>query len=110
MNDALLVIGGRPQAVRAAHQTFGFTRVVSLVDQAMELVGQIDDEFGLPGTSRAVAHRFNDKLAMRAWLRSTGFEDVAAEPAGDAADLAEAFRRLGAAMAAESGPTVREPA
>jgi hypothetical protein len=26
------------------------------------------------------------------------------------ADLAEAFRRLGAAMAAEGGPTVREPA
>jgi biotin carboxylase len=137
MNDALLVIGGRPQAlrkakelglrvvwlqqkkplspgqadpadavimlnyrdwdaalpmVRAAHETFGFTRVVSLVDQAMELVGQVNDEFGLPGTSRAVAHRFNDKLAMRAWLRSTGFEDVAAEAAIDA----DGLRRFGA--------------
>jgi len=137
MNDALLVIGGRPQAlrkakglglrvvwmqqkkplspgqadpadavimlnyrdwdsalpmVRAAHQAFGFTRVVSLVDQAMELVGQINDEFGLPGTSRAVAHRFTDKAAMRAWLRSTGFEDVAAEPVGDA----DGLRRFGA--------------
>lgn len=137
MNDALLIIGGRPQAlckakklglrvvwvqqkkplsagqadpadavimmnyrdwdsalpmIRAAHQTFGFTRVVSLVDQAMELVGQVNDEFGLPGTSRAVAHRFGDKLAMREWLRSTGFEDVAAEPIADAAGL----RRFGA--------------
>jgi biotin carboxylase len=137
VNDALLIIGGRPQAlakakelglrvvwlqqkkplapgqadpadavimmnyrdwdkalpmVRAAHRTFGFTRVVSLVDQAMELVGRINDEFGLPGTSRAVAHRFNDKLAMRAWLRETGFEDVAAEPAGDA----DGLRRFGA--------------
>jgi biotin carboxylase len=137
MNDALLVIGGRPQAlrkardlglrvvwlqqkkplppgaadpadavimmnyrdwgaalplVRAAHETFGFTRVVSLVDQAMELVGQINDEFGLPGTSRAVAHRFCDKAAMRAWLRSTGFEDVAAEPVSDL----DGLRRFGA--------------
>lgn len=137
MNDALLVIGGRPQAlskakelglrvvwlqqkkpllrgqadpadavimlnyrdwdaalplVRAAHETFGFTRVVSLVDQAMELVGRINDELGLPGTSEAVAHRFNDKSAMRAWLRATGFEDVAAEPVGDA----DALRRFGA--------------
>lgn len=137
MNDALLVIGGRPQAlrkardlglrvvwlqqkkplppgaadpadavvmlnyrdwdaalpmVRAAHETFGFTRVVSLVDQAMELVGRINDEFGLPGTSREVAHRFCDKAAMRAWLRSTGFEDVAAEPVTDL----DGLRRFGA--------------
>ena len=136
MNDALLIIGGRPQAlrkakelgpavvwlqqkrplppgqadpadavimmnyrdwdaalpmVRAAHEAFGFTRVVSLVDQAMELVGRINDEFGLPGTSQAVAHRFRDKTAMRAWLRSTGFEDVAAERVTDAAGL----RRFG---------------
>ncbi len=47
--------------VRAAHEAFGFTRVVSLVDQAMELVGRINDEFGLYGTSREVAHRFDDK-------------------------------------------------
>jgi biotin carboxylase len=136
VNDALLIIGGRPQAlrkakelglavvwlqqkrplppgqtdpadavilmnyrdwdaalpmVRAAHEAFGFTRVVSLVDQAMELVGRINDEFGLPGTSQGVAHRFRDKAAMRAWLRSTGFEDVAAERVTDAAGL----RRFG---------------
>jgi biotin carboxylase len=136
VNDALLVIGGRPQAlrkakelglavvwlqqkrplppghadpadavimmnyrdwdsalpmVRAAHEAFGFTRVVSLVDQAMELVGRINDEFGLPGTSQEVAHRFRDKTAMREWLRSTGFEDVAAERVTDAAGL----RRFG---------------
>lgn len=136
MNDTLLIIGGRPQAlakadelglrvvwlqqkkpmapgqidpadavimmnyrdwdsalplVRAAHQTYGFTRVVSLVDQAMELVGQINDELGLPGTSRAVAHRFCDKLAMREHLRSTGFEDVAAAAVTDL----EGLRRFG---------------
>ncbi len=136
MNDVLLVIGGRPQAivkarelglrvvwlqhrkpvkvehataaeavlmldlrdhdrvlpvVRAAHEAYGFTRVVSLVDQAMELVGAINDEFGLPGTSYEVAHRFCDKLAMRTWLRDKGFEDVAAARVEDAA----ALRRFG---------------
>ena len=73
--------------VRAAHQAYGFTRVVSLVDQAMELVGAINDEFGLPGTSREVAHRFCDKSAMREWLRHTGFEDVAARRIDDAGAL-----------------------
>jgi biotin carboxylase len=81
--------------VRAAHEVFGFTRVVSLVDQAMELVGRINDEFGLRGTSREVAHRFCDKPAMRAWLRKTGFEDVAAECVGDAADLRGFAARTG---------------
>jgi biotin carboxylase len=79
--------------VRALHDAYGFTRVVSLVDQAMELVGRINDEFGLPGTSYEVAHRFCDKAAMRTWLRDKGFEDVAAERVEDAADL----RRFGAA-------------
>jgi len=77
--------------VRAAHDAYGFTRVVSLVDQAMELVGRINDEFGLPGTSYEVAHRFCDKHAMRTWLRDKGFEDVAAERIEDAA----ALRRFG---------------
>jgi biotin carboxylase len=77
--------------VRAAHEAYGFTRVVSLVDQAMELVGAINDEFGLPGTSYEVAHRFCDKHAMRTWLRDKGFEDVAADRVDDAA----ALRRFG---------------
>lgn len=137
MNDALLIIGGRPQAVRkarelglrvvwlqhkkplapghadpadavimlnyrdwdaalpmvrAAHQAFGFQRVVTLVDQALELAGQINEEFGLPGPGTAQARRFRDKLAMRAWLRDSGFEKVAAEAVTDA----EALGRFGA--------------
>jgi len=79
--------------VRALHDAYGFTRVVSLVDQAMELVGRINDEFGLPGTSYEVAHRFCDKAAMRTWLRDKGFEDVAAERVEDA----EGLRRFGEA-------------
>jgi len=81
--------------VRAAHEVYGCTRVVSLVDQAMKLVGRINDEFGLPGTSREVAHRFCDKPAMRAWLRKTGFEDVTAETVGGAADLRDFAARAG---------------
>jgi biotin carboxylase len=90
--DALLLVDyldwevARP-LVLAAHRVYGFTAVVSLVDQAMELVGRINDLLGLPGTSHEVAHRFHDKLAMRQWLRGTGFETVAAEPVGDPAAL-----------------------
>jgi biotin carboxylase len=140
MNDALLVIGGRPQAVRkardlglrvvwlqhkkplaaghadaadavimlnyhdtgaalpmvrAAHQAFGFRRVVTLVDQAMELAGAINEEFSLPGIDTAQARRFRDKLAMRTWLRDRGFENVAAEPVADARALDRFGARAG---------------
>jgi biotin carboxylase len=77
--------------VRAAHEAYGFTKVVSLVDQAMELVGRINDLLRLDGTSYEVAHRFHDKLAMREWLGKAGFETVAAEEIKDAA----ALRRFG---------------
>lgn len=73
--------------VRAAHEAFGFTKVVSLVDQAMELVGRVNDLLRLDGTSYEVAHRFHDKLAMREWLAKAGFETVAAEEIKDAAAL-----------------------
>lgn len=73
--------------VLAAHEVYGFTSVVSLVDQAMELVGRINDLLGLGGTSYEVAHRFHDKLAMREWLARTGFETVAAEEIRDAGAL-----------------------
>lgn len=73
--------------VQAAHEAYGFTRVVSLVDQVMELVGRINDLLGLDGTSYQVARRFHDKLVMRDWLRETGFETVAAEQVEDAAAL-----------------------
>jgi len=64
--------------VRAAHAVYGFTKVVSLAEQAMELVGRINDDLGLAGTTFEVAHRFHDKALMRSRLRETGFEDVAA--------------------------------
>jgi biotin carboxylase len=73
--------------VRAAHQAYGFTAVVSLVEQAMELVGRFNDLLGLPGTSYEVAHRFHDKLAMRRWLQAGNFETVAAEEVHDVASL-----------------------
>jgi len=76
----------QPFAV-AAHETWGFTQVVSLVDQAMETVGRINDMLGLGGTSYAVSHRFNDKLAMRRHLAATGTEIVAADSAESADDL-----------------------
>jgi biotin carboxylase len=77
------------EMVRAAHKSFGFSRVVTLVDQAAELAAAINEEFGLPGLRPAQAHRFRDKLAMRGWLRSCGLEpDVAAGPVASAADLA----------------------
>jgi biotin carboxylase len=79
----------------AAHEVFGFTRVVSVVDQAMELVGRINAMLGLPGTSYEVAHRFRDKLAMREWLAATGFETVAAQEVKDAGGLHEFGERHG---------------
>jgi biotin carboxylase len=90
--DALILVDyldwevARPM-VQAAHGVYGFTRVMSLVEQAMELVGRINDLLGLEGTSHEVARRFHDKLAMREWLHETGFETVAAERIDDAAAL-----------------------
>jgi biotin carboxylase len=95
--DALILVDyldwdvARPM-VQAAHEVYGFTKVVSLVDQAMELVGRINDLLGLDGTSYEVARRFHDKLIMREVLADAGFEKVVAEPIADAA----ALERLGA--------------
>jgi biotin carboxylase len=98
--DALILVDylswdvARPM-VRAMHEVYGFTKVVSLVDQAMELVGRINDLLGLEGTTHEVARRFHDKLIMRKWLARTGFETVAAESAGDAAAVADFGARHG---------------
>jgi biotin carboxylase len=73
--------------VQAAHEVFGFGAVVSLVEQGLETAGHINDLLGLRGTSYEVAHRFRDKLAMRRWLRKTGFETVVAEEIGSAEEL-----------------------
>lgn len=98
--DALLLVDyldwdvARP-IVRAAHEVYGFTAVVSLVDQAMELVGRVNDMLGLRGTSHEVARRFHDKLAMRARLAETGFETVASEEVASAAALRDFGDRHG---------------
>jgi biotin carboxylase len=76
----------RPLA-RAAHESYGFTRVVSLVEQGMEMVGRINDLLGLEGTSYEVAHRFRDKLAMRGQLAAAGVPTAAAAPVSGPQEL-----------------------
>lgn len=96
--DALLMVDytdldtARP-FVLAAHEVYGFTKVVSLGEQAMEPVGRINDLLGLGGTSFQVASRFKDKLAMRRHLVATGVPTVAAAPVTDVADV-EGFGQL----------------
>ncbi|MFG2866776.1 ATP-grasp domain-containing protein [Streptomyces sp. NPDC048338] len=62
--------------VRAAHEAYGFTAVMTLVEQATELAGRLNDRLGLVGTSYEVANRLHDKLRMREWLHHSGFESV----------------------------------
>lgn len=73
--------------VRAAHEVYRFGWAMSLVEQGLEPIGRINDMLGLPGTTYEVAHRFRDKLAMRARLAEAGLGHVAAEEVGSAADL-----------------------
>lgn len=98
--DAMILVDyldweiARPM-VEAAHQAYGFTKVVTLVDQALELAGRINDLLGLGGTSQEVTHRFRDKLAMREWLHECGFESVAAREVRSADELREFGERHG---------------
>ena len=78
----------RPFAV-AAHEVYGFTRVVSLAEQAMVPVAQINELLGLPGTRPEVARLFRDKWAMRQHLAGSGPGAVAARLYEDAASLRE---------------------
>ncbi|MFJ4867405.1 ATP-grasp domain-containing protein [Streptomyces sp. NPDC088757] len=79
--------------VEAVHRVYGFTHVVSLAEQCMEVVGRINDLFGLPGTSEAVSMLFKDKLAMREHLARTDVPTAAAASVQDA----EGIRAFGAA-------------
>jgi len=81
--------------VRAAHDVYGFTSVVSLVEQAMENVGRINDLLGLNGTPYRVAHLFKDKCAMRRHLLRCRLGGVAAAPVEDADALRDFGRRHG---------------
>ncbi|GGN22650.1 biotin carboxylase [Actinoplanes campanulatus] len=76
--------------VLAAHESYEFTRVISLGEQAMETVGRINDLLGLGGTSHEVAVRFKDKLTMRRHMAATGVPTVAAEEV-DSASAVSAF-------------------
>ncbi|GAA0448350.1 hypothetical protein Aca07nite_72820 [Actinoplanes capillaceus] len=81
--------------VLAAHESYGFTRVISLGEQAMETVGRINDLLGLGGTSHEVAVRFKDKLVMRRHLAATGVPTVAAEQVDSLAAVQEFGERYG---------------
>ena len=77
--------------VRAAHEVYGFTKVMSLAEPAMETVGRINDMLGLDGTSYEVAHLFKDKWAMRQHLAGSPLA-VAAAPVEDV----DSLRKFGA--------------
>ncbi|MEW2485852.1 ATP-grasp domain-containing protein [Streptomyces sp. NPDC048411] len=81
--------------VRAAHEVYGFTAVMTLVEQATELAGRLNDRLGLIGTSYEVAHRFHDKLRMREWLHHSGFESVGCAEVKSAEDIREFGTRHG---------------
>lgn len=81
--------------VRAAHEAYGFTAVMTLVEQATELAGRINDMLGLDGTSYEVANRFRDKQRMREWLDKTGFESVGCAEVRTAEDVREFGTRYG---------------
>ncbi|MEW2268890.1 ATP-grasp domain-containing protein [Streptomyces sp. SID685] len=81
--------------VRAAHEAYGFTAVMTLVEQATELAGRINDMLGLGGTSFEVARRFHDKLRMREWLHHTGFESVGCAEVTSAQDVRDFAERHG---------------
>ncbi|MFE5792295.1 ATP-grasp domain-containing protein [Streptomyces sp. NPDC056503] len=80
---------------RAAQEAYGFTRVMSLTEPALETVGRINDALGLEGTSYEVAHRFRDKLLMRRRLAEAGLPDLAAAPVESAGDLTDFGRTHG---------------
>ncbi|MGW6394917.1 ATP-grasp domain-containing protein [Streptomyces sp. NPDC055103] len=98
--DALLLVDyldwevTRPM-VLAAHEAYGFTAVMTLVEQATELVGRINDMLGLGGTSFEVAQRFHDKLRMREWLHQAGFESVGCAEVSSAQDVRDFAERYG---------------
>jgi len=81
--------------VRAAHEAYGFTAVMTLVEQATELAGRINDLLGLPGTSYEVSHRFHDKQRMREWLDTTGFESVGCAAVRSGGDIRDFGSRYG---------------
>ncbi|EST31130.1 hypothetical protein N566_20875, partial [Streptomycetaceae bacterium MP113-05] len=98
--DALLLVDyldwevTRP-LIRAAHEAYGFGAVMTLVEQATELAGRINDLLGLDGHSYEVAHRFRDKRRMREWLHEVGFESVGCSEVESAEDVREFGSRHG---------------
>lgn len=81
--------------IEAAHEVWSFSRSLSLADQGMEIVGRVNDLFGLVGTPYAVSHLFRDKLAMRQHLAEVGMEVVTADPVDGPDDIRAFGERQG---------------
>ncbi|MGP9019659.1 ATP-grasp domain-containing protein [Streptomyces sp. BR1] len=64
--------------VEAAHQAYGFTRVVSITEPGLVPAGRISDHLGLGGTSEEVAELLRDKHAMRRHLAASDNPEVRA--------------------------------
>ncbi|MFC9293278.1 ATP-grasp domain-containing protein [Streptomyces sp. NPDC057011] len=64
--------------VEAAHQAYGFTRVVSITEPGLVPAGRISDHLGLGNTSEQVAELLRDKHAMRRHLAASDSADVRA--------------------------------
>lgn len=94
--------------VEAAHQAYGFTRVVSITEPGLVPAGRISDHLGLGGTSEQVGELLRDKHAMRRHL--------AAHPAPEVRSLSVAAEEitdadgLTAFGAAHGYPFVLKPA
>jgi biotin carboxylase len=56
----------------AAHRAWGFSVALSMTDPGLEIAGQINDLYDLPGTGFAVSHLLRDKWAMRQRLAGSG--------------------------------------
>lgn len=64
--------------VEAAHQAYGFTRVVSITEPGLVPAGRISDHLGLGNTSERVAELLRDKHAMRRHLAASDSPEVRA--------------------------------
>src|SRR6266567_7990819 len=62
--------------VTAAHETWGFTHVVSLTEPGLDPAARVNDLLGLPGSSYEVSHRFTDKNLMRRRIAELAPPDV----------------------------------
>jgi biotin carboxylase len=72
-------------ALVAIHRDTPFTAVLSLTEQGLLPAARMAQALGIESVPPEVVGRTRDKLAMRDWLRETGFSNVPATVAADAA-------------------------